>query len=119
MGKRRKKQTLAPIELDAKKAKKTENLDDFRFEFSDLPAKEASQTGWKDVILPDAALQTADLEGLGMFEEIDGSEYNVIKARANSAKMEDTEMAETEKETQEEKTENVDEDQSVPTKKKK
>merc|ERR1711879_247272 len=53
------------------------------FEMSDLPEKEHDSV-WKDVVLPDSVLQTADLAGLGMFEEIDGSQYSVIKARASS-----------------------------------
>merc|ERR1712178_203362 len=83
MGKVRKRRTkLVPVELDSKKLKQQENLDDYKFELSDLPQKENDGL-WKDVILPDSVLQTQDLAGLGMFEEIDGSQYDIIKARAD------------------------------------
>merc|ERR1712178_474289 len=83
MGKVRKRRTkLVPVELDSKKLKQQENLDDYKFELSDLPQKENDGL-WKDIILPDSVLQTQDLAGLGMFEEIDGSQYDIIKARAD------------------------------------
>merc|ERR1712178_632742 len=83
MGKIRKRKTkLVPVELDSKKLKQQENLDDYKFELSDLPQKENDGL-WKDIILPDSVLQTQDLAGLGMFEEIDGSQYDIIKARAD------------------------------------
>merc|ERR1711972_740313 len=83
MGKTRKRKTkLIPVELDSKKLKQQENLDDYKFELSDLPQKE-NDSLWKDIILPDSVLQTQDLAGLGMFEEIDGSQYDIIKARVD------------------------------------
>lgn len=88
MGKIRKRKTKqAPINLDSDTIKKlktdeTDNIEDYVFDLADLPAKE-NNGKWRDVILPDSVLSTADLGGLGMFEEIDGSQYDIIKARSN------------------------------------
>merc|ERR1712178_295002 len=98
MGKVRKRRTkLVPVELDSKKLKQQENLNDYKFELSDLPQKENDGL-WKDIILPDSVLQTQDLAGLGMFEEIDGSQYDIIRARVDKKNSKNTSVEEKQEE---------------------
>ena len=71
---------ISPDLLAAKKNERTglQKDDDYVYDVPDLPVDE---DGWKPVILSDAVLQSGDLQGLGCFEEIDGSYYDIIKSK--------------------------------------
>merc|ERR1711879_744074 len=77
-----------------KKSKLKIDLESFKKEDDygagvDFELREKSSDGWSQVVLPDAVLRTGDLDGLGMFEEIDGSQYEVIKNRKNKQNVEE------------------------------
>merc|ERR1711879_981876 len=87
-----------------KKSKLKIDLESFKKEDDygagvDFELREKSSDGWSQVVLPDAVLRTGDLDGLGMFEEIDGSQYEVIKNRKNSKQNVEEEIVESQERT--------------------
>lgn len=83
--------------------------DDNYFTFDDAELEDEATGGWKTVKLSEAALKTANLEGLISFEEIDGEEYfknKALEEAGNDGGSGDDEPAEKMAKTEEQETKN-------------